>query len=401
MRIPTLQLDNKRPTLLTHTLRWEQADFAEQDNVLLTSDGVRSIGAFAARQEDVSRVLFAEGDDLYTLSSSGLKRNGELIIEGASGGSMAKLGSTLLYTSPDVGTYTIADECEKVYHAGFAHMCVAGDRAYCTSGGQLYMNETGDADSWTDLTIIDPSEQIDAIVSLKGTVYVLGSTVYRLDTREYRPDSVLQEVARGLGKVQADTVAEVGDSVYFCTAECVYRLTNSSLTRLAKVPEHTDFTGGSACRCRGRYMVCATVNKGGAAKRLTLLLGENGSVQGVFQNAYDALYSREGRVYGVRESTLYELDKETDGHSRYRSGRIILGTYLNKSLLRLGIATLRKLRLTVESEGQSKTYAFDGAEDIQWLRISGHGREFRVRLESDVGLDADCCILQAVRTGRW
>ena len=251
---------------------------------------------------------------------------------------------------------------------------------FADCNGRLY-SEVEKADVTQSVTL--PSAVQAITRSGFNTLYALGDACYKLTFSAKDEDIKVDEIARGIGEVNHNTVREINGKIVFASKNKLYALSNGGIKRI--FPELSEAVNGfDGCRAsvwRGRYVLTVPYLEGRRAYVLDVERGKcvamlcRGVVDVSVYGDKDVLVKQDGEL-------LISRAEEYSPAVFTRSG-INFGTSSVKYLRKLTLTSKYDVEVIItDGDGVSRSYYVRGGENMQSLNVQGKGRTFKLQIRS-------------------
>ncbi len=310
--------------------------------------------------------LIFNDSGVYSVCGNVRKRVGEVVA--AAPAFLFVQPLQLAVISCEDGTFTCdGGEFEKISDIHFCKMAFSHERIFGVSDGVLYFTARDDFSTWKTVNLANVSS-----VCVMQDVFAVGNDVVKVDFSDSEVDAKILPLFRGVGAVQARSVAVWGNKIFFVTAN---ELKRYSYNRCKTLSSNFTFENAFGAVVGGTYYVTATC---GDKKCVVCLDCETEKITGVLPlSAY--CISGDDLPYFGTESGVYAFG---EGFSDlfWQSPSVHFGVSGKKYLRKLVVDTVFPLEVHVVTDRECKIYRFDGAPYVQSIGINGWFGKMRLKL---------------------
>lgn len=283
------------------------------------------------------------------------------------------------------GTYLIqGSSFTRLTDDVYDDLTVAGERVFALSGNTVFFSEVGEHNVGGECQYVELPAPCNALTTLNGSAYALGNECYRISPSADYSSFQVSAVAAGVGEVQRDSVAVLGDRAVFAATSGLFCLSSGGKIKriFTKIRGNLNFNGCFASVLRGGYLLSLPQT----ANRPTLLLDIDGercvSVFGVNIGQTDVYLDK---LYAVYVGGLFkgETDAaEYNDEMRYKVSDVDFHVGAVKYLRYMLIKTNNPADVYLSNETETRLIRVNGKNRVQRIPLFGSGRKFSVYVKS-------------------
>ena len=396
----TLKLPVKLDFSATHE------DLSASYNVMKCASGVKTVFKRDTMKFSlpVRKIVGVNKDDyMFVMTDKGIAQcrneaNSSVFFEkfGSDPTSCVYRGSTVV-SAKEFGTYSFTGiNYTKLCDDGFSSLTACADRIFGLNGKEVSYTSAGTSDGWKQGQTVTLPSACQAVASIGDKVYALGNDVYALVPKADDIEFKVAPLARNVGAVVRDSVANYNETVVFATVNGLYRLSSDKVTPIfQELNDVLDLTKSTATVFQGKYYVSARCEQGSSKTNdVTLCLDLDKGVAGVLMHGYQDVSSTRTQIFCVSDGVCYAFNQNI-GSGTYCKSNVDFGTSDKKFLDKLLIKTLTDVSVTIKSETESRQYRVKGSKNLQKINLHDMGWQFSIKLHSDRGVDVQSLTLVA------
>ena len=298
-----------------------------------------------------------------------------------------------------IGTYTTTNGFNGTLLTWdhYPSLAVCYGRIFGVNGTTLCITPAGAKDSsmWSQSSKITSPTELNAVVAL-DKVYALGDTCYALSPDAQDIDMHFAPICYGIGKVQTETVATIGNRAFFASTKGLYQVKSNEVKPVfTELNDFVSFDGCVACAYQGKYYVTCKRKDGDMTQNDILLVldVDSETIYAVFDVCAQHVNTLAGTLYIVINNEVYTVCKD-DTESCYGETVDFNCTDV-KYLDKLAIKTRSDVDVWIKGNGEKRRYRIKGKNSIQSIPVTGSGRQFEVEIEAHNGMQLDMVELTA------